>query len=243
MLISGTLWCNTDLHTEAQQTAHRARPLRAMTAVLHSDSHHLRGRTSRLAFLALSLALHGLVLLAPTGQPPAPRPRPQQRSFTVSVVRPKEVPPAPAPQLRKSAAAQNPHRTAAAPVQIPAALPARVSPRGREATVNLNAPAGNNDIPFASYLGHIRARIDSYWQYPSRAQAAGLEGTVTLRFTLRADGTLDSLQVVAPSGQALLDRESVRTVRAAAPFNRFTPDMDLARLNVLATFCYRYSGQ
>ncbi len=112
----------------------------------------------------------------------------------------------------------------------------------KEATVSLNGIDPQN-IKYSSYLAHLRYKIDSVWQYPPFAQKEGIEGRLTLRFSLDRAGTLVGVNILQDSGHPILDRESLRTIREAAPFNPIPKGFNLDRLNVLASFQYQYSAE
>jgi protein TonB len=50
------------------------------------------------------------------------------------------------------------------------------------------------------------------------ARRQGWSGEVEVGFTIRADGTIEHLRVIASSGRALLDRQALLAVQAAVPF-------------------------
>ncbi len=105
-----------------------------------------------------------------------------------------------------------------------------------EETVNLDSP----DQRFSPYLLMVKQRISRIWSYPSQAFAQGKGGTSTVRFTLASDGALVACKIVTPSGSAVLDRETVNVVRAAAPYEPFPEDFNISRLHIMATFRYRF---
>jgi protein TonB len=142
--------------------------------------------------------------------------------------------------LPAPAAAKKPAPEAKRPDTRPAAAPEKV--RHREATVSLDRP-GDADAQYLSYLGHLRSKISSVWQYPPEASAQGLTGTVTVRFSIARSGRLTGLRVTNGSAHQLLDDEALRTIRAAAPFHAFPQEFTISRLNVLASFEYEFSGR
>lgn len=67
-------------------------------------------------------------------------------------------------------------------------------------------------------FAYIRERVMERLIYPSLARRQGWKGEVKVGFTVRADGTIEGLQVVTSSGRSLLDQQALRAVQAAAPF-------------------------
>ncbi len=105
-----------------------------------------------------------------------------------------------------------------------------------EETVNLDSP----DQRFSPYLLEVKRRINRIWSYPSQAFAQGKGGTSTVQFSLASDGTLVACRIVTPSGSAVLDRETINVVKAAAPYEPFPKDFNISRLHIMATFRYRF---
>lgn len=66
-------------------------------------------------------------------------------------------------------------------------------------------------------LGLIRDIIERSKRYPLLAQRKGIEGTAFIRFRLKEDGSLDKIVIEKSSGRGILDRESIDTIKRAAP--------------------------
>lgn len=83
-----------------------------------------------------------------------------------------------------------------------------------------NAPISLNtkDPTYVNYFTKIKQSIEIQWEYPEMALRYGLQGRLSLEFTIGANGQLEYLRVVRSSGSELLDQEAVRAIRAAAPF-------------------------
>ncbi|SRR5581483_210481 len=87
------------------------------------------------------------------------------------------------------------------------------------APVNLNT----QDPVFVSYFTRIKQLIDSQWEYPELALRYGLQGRLTLQFTITGNGRLEQLRLIRSSGSQLLDEEALRAIKAAAPFPPIPP--------------------
>jgi protein TonB len=64
----------------------------------------------------------------------------------------------------------------------------------------------------------IVTQIVSQQEYPRSAQVRRAEGTVKVRVTVAADGSIASTEVVESSAFDVLNREAVRTIERSAPF-------------------------
>lgn len=83
------------------------------------------------------------------------------------------------------------------------------------ATAATVAEGASQDLR-AEWGAGIRARIERRKAYPR--DAAGAEGTVTLRLTVAADGRLRAVSVLQSSGHAALDAAALRAVERAGRF-------------------------
>ncbi|MHB8058349.1 MAG: TonB family protein [Desulfuromonadaceae bacterium] len=68
------------------------------------------------------------------------------------------------------------------------------------------------------YLAQVRAKVETNKEYPSSARQMGYQGTVTVRVTIKVNGNIDTVAVVASSGHKNLDKAALSAVRNAAPF-------------------------
>ena len=112
----------------------------------------------------------------------------------------------------------------------------------KEATVSLYAD-NKKHSKYSSYLSHLRYKIDSTWEYPSYAKERGIEGELTLCFSIGKNGRLTSIKLLEPSGHLTLDQEAILAIRDSAPFNPFPDSFIISTLNVLASFKYQFSAK
>jgi protein TonB len=96
---------------------------------------------------------------------------------------------------------------------LPAATWSSSSER-KDAPVSLNT----RDPVFVTYFTKVKQLIESHWEYPELALRYGLQGRLSLEFTIGGNGQLDQLRLIRSSGSQLLDEEAMRAIKAAAPF-------------------------
>jgi protein TonB len=198
-------------------------------------------------FLITSVVVHALLLCIPLASSVVPKQTvPQNRLFAVELLVPEQEaeekstrestdttpalftpPPAKAP-IQKAHKKPEPQKKDATKLQA------------REATVSLDRMS-DDDVQYRSYLGHLRSKIGAVWEYPSAAREKGLNGVVTVRFTIALNGNLKALTIKKESSHRLLDNEALRTIRAAAPFLPFPSEFSIETLHVLASFEYEFS--
>lgn len=103
-----------------------------------------------------------------------------------------------------------------------------------EETISLDS----TDVKYTSYLLGVKSRIEGIWKYPEAAKRAAIQGKGLVSFTIKRDGSLSELKLLTSSGYPVLDEEILKAVKAAAPFNPMADNMDIKRLNVVASFEY-----
>jgi protein TonB len=106
----------------------------------------------------------------------------------------------------------------------------------REETVDL----GSADIKYVNYLTKIKNKI-SRIDYPQKAFEKNEEGTVTVKMSIDANGSLAGVTLMSSSGYADLDDGAISVVRAAAPFEPLPEIYNLSRLYITFTFLYKIS--
>ncbi len=104
----------------------------------------------------------------------------------------------------------------------------------REATISI----GTQSLKYASYLEHIKNKIENVWAYPTEAARTGQQGTLLILFTINKNGDLIRLKLVRSSGYPLLDRAALQAIRDASPFPPLPKRFNLDILNIYATFEY-----
>lgn len=74
------------------------------------------------------------------------------------------------------------------------------------------------DPVYVSYFTKIKQNIEQQWEYPEVALRYGLQGRLSLEFTIGGSGQLEQLRMIRSSGSQVLDDEALRAIKAAAPF-------------------------
>jgi periplasmic protein TonB len=80
---------------------------------------------------------------------------------------------------------------------------------------------------FARYVEDWRAKVERIGDlnYPQAAREQKLSGNLTVTVAIKADGTVDQIEINRPSGHRILDDAARRIVQLAAPFAPFPPDI------------------
>lgn len=141
---------------------------------------------------------------------PAPPERPQLQPPAV------EAPPLPAPALKIEIPPLQTDLSLSAAPPLPALEPAAVASSAAVSAPAAAAPAHDAAAGSAEELVPLREVSP---EYPVRAAAAGIEGSVTLRFTVNAQGRVEDIEVIASEPPGVFDRAARRAISRS----RFVP--------------------
>jgi protein TonB len=70
----------------------------------------------------------------------------------------------------------------------------------------------------AEYLALIMRRLEKNKIYPLSVRKRGIEGDITVSFTIKQDGTVSKISLADPSGHRFLAQAAFETIRSASPF-------------------------
>lgn len=174
----------------------------------------------------------------PTPQPPLPEPTPPPEPPPVMAEVPKARPVKPAlpviEEIREpfeeevelvEADLEPVEEPLVEPVEEELPTLAKAEPRElpEEAPVVEAEPAPRaQPVDWQGYGRGILDAVNQEQRYPRMAARRGLEGTATVRIFVYRDGTLARTpDIVASTNHDLLDREALRMVESAAPFEAF----------------------
>ncbi len=87
--------------------------------------------------------------------------------------------------------------------------------------------ASTQEYLYAAYLEAWRSKVERIGNlnYPDEAKRRKLYGNLLMHVAVRADGSLERIEIRRSSGHKLLDDAAVRIVRMAAPFAPFPPEI------------------
>jgi periplasmic protein TonB len=132
---------------------------------------------------------------------------------------------APAEQATTEAAGNDPTDLALAAMRLQAEIERRIEEyqkRPRKQFIGANA----REYRFAQYEEDWRLKIERIGTLNYPAEARGrYYGNLRLTVTIRADGSVDSIELDRSSGQKVLDAAAFKIVQLASPFAAFPPDI------------------
>lgn len=102
--------------------------------------------------------------------------------------------------------------------------------------------ARTHEYRFAQYVEDWRIKIERIGNlnYPEDARRNRIYGSLVLTVSIRADGSVESVEVNRSSGQRILDAAAIRIVRLAAPYAPLPPDIrkDTDVLSITRTWMF-----
>lgn len=107
--------------------------------------------------------------------------------------------------------------------------------------------ARTQEYRFAQYIEDWRVKVERIGNlnYPEQARREQLYGKLQLSVSIRADGSVENIEVSRSSGQRLLDAAAMRIVKLASPFSPLPPDItrDTDILTIVRTWSFTPSDK
>jgi len=107
--------------------------------------------------------------------------------------------------------------------------------------------ARTQEYRFAQYIEDWRVKVERIGNlnYPEQARRQQLYGKLQLSVSIRADGSVESMEVSKSSGQRILDAAAMRIVKLAAPYAPLPPNItrDTDILTITRTWTFTQSDR
>jgi len=105
--------------------------------------------------------------------------------------------------------------------------------------------ARTQEFRFAQYIEDWRLKVERYGTINYPQAARGVYGVLVMTVSIRADGTVDRIEVNKSSGKRLLDEAAVAIVQNAGPYGRFSADIarDTDVLSITRTWTFTRSDR
>lgn len=107
--------------------------------------------------------------------------------------------------------------------------------------------ARTEEYRYAQYVEDWRAKVEQIGNlnYPEAARRQKIFGSLLLTVHIRADGSVESVEINRSSGQRILDAAAKKIVRLAAPYAPFPPDIrkEVDILSVTRTWTFTTNDQ
>jgi len=100
---------------------------------------------------------------------------------------------------------------------------------------------------FAQYVEDWRIKVERFgnMNYPEAARQKKVFGSLQLTVSIKADGSLENVEISRSSGQPVLDAAAMRIVKLAAPYSPLPPSIrrDTDILSITRTWTFTRSDQ
>ncbi|MDD2720042.1 MAG: energy transducer TonB [Gallionella sp.] len=107
--------------------------------------------------------------------------------------------------------------------------------------------ARTQEYRYAQYIEDWRVKVERIGNlnYPEQARRDKLFGKLQLSVSIKADGSVESIEVSRSSGHRILDAAAMRIVKLAAPFAPLPPDIskDVDILTITRTWSFTSSDR
>jgi periplasmic protein TonB len=149
----------------------------------------------------------------------------QEQSVAPAPPQPKPAPPQPEPVAQPDVTGQDLYNRSLAMARLEAQIARQVdeyNKRPRKQFVGARAA----EVRFAQYVEDWRTKIERIGNLNYPADARGrVYGSLRLTVAIRADGSVESIEVDRPSGYQILDRAAERIVKLASPYAPFPAEI------------------
>lgn len=102
--------------------------------------------------------------------------------------------------------------------------------------------ARTKEYRFAQYVEDWRIKVERWgnMNYPEEARRRHIYGSLVLTVSIRADGSVENVEINRSSGHRILDAAALRIVRLASPFAPLPPDIrkDTDILSITRTWVF-----
>ncbi len=95
---------------------------------------------------------------------------------------------------------------------------------------------------YAGYMRKLKEKIEHIWVYPPEARARGLYGDLKIRFVIRKNGSLESVELVRTSGYKMLDDAAIKALKDGEPYWPLPDEWGMDTYPVLGHFIYSIYG-
>ena len=99
-----------------------------------------------------------------------------------------------------------------------------------------------NEYRFAGYMRKLKEKIESIWEYPADARKRNLYGDLRIKFTIRKDGRLASIELERTSGYKSLDDAAIKALKDGEPYWPLPEEWGMDSYTVNGHFIYTMYG-
>ncbi|NWF75419.1 MAG: energy transducer TonB [Nitrospirae bacterium] len=98
------------------------------------------------------------------------------------------------------------------------------------------------EYKFLLYNKKLKERIESIWVYPPDAAAKGIYGDLLIKFSIKKNGGLESIEIIRTSGHKNLDDAALKALKDGAPYWPLPDDWGIETYTIVGHFIYTIYG-
>jgi len=99
-----------------------------------------------------------------------------------------------------------------------------------------------SEYRFLLYNRRLKERIESIWVYPPYEAEHGIYGDLMIRFTIKKNGQLGSVELLRTSGHKSLDDAAIKALKEGAPYWPLPDEWGMDAYTIEGHFIYTIYG-
>ncbi|NOZ24832.1 MAG: energy transducer TonB [Nitrospirae bacterium] len=119
---------------------------------------------------------------------------------------------------------------------------ARLHPPAPETEAESGVTFNTKDLKYYSYMMKLKSKIERVWRYPPEALRRGIYGDPYIRFTIKKDGYLGSVELIRTSGYRELDEAAMKALKDGEPYWPLPENWGTEGLTITGHFVYTLYG-
>jgi protein TonB len=94
------------------------------------------------------------------------------------------------------------------------------------------------EYKFLIYNRRLKERVESIWHYPDEAAEKGIYGDLIIKFTIKKNGQLGTVELVRGSGYPILDKAAMEALKEASPYWPLPEEWGMDAYTIEGNFVY-----
>lgn len=118
----------------------------------------------------------------------------------------------------------------------------KLAQKDRETKSDSSITFSTKEFQYQGYMQRLKEKIEGIWKYPRDAAERGIYGDLYIRFTIKKNGRLGSVDLLRTSGYKSLDDAAIKALRDAEPYWPLPDDWGRDGLTITGHFVYTHYG-
>lgn len=119
----------------------------------------------------------------------------------------------------------------------------KLAQKGKEETkTDSGITFDTQEFKYYGYMQRLKEKIEGIWRYPSDAAEKGIYGDLYIKFTIKKNGKLGTVELVRTSGHKSLDDAAIKALKDAEPYWPLPDEWGKDGLTITGHFVYSLYG-